>query len=91
VERYDRSGDAAAPEPLPPLTAAGIRLVAAVYLPADDVVLALVEGPDAETVTAAATAAAWRVDRLGPAAWVCPPEPAPPAGIEEGEEEQCDV
>ncbi len=66
----------------------GTRLVAAIHLPADDVVLVLVEGPDAATVTAAATAAGWRVDRLNPAAWIHPITPAgrgdlidPPAGV----------
>ncbi|MER7443069.1 hypothetical protein [Micromonospora avicenniae] len=43
-------------------------------IPADDVVLALVEGPDAETVAAVAAAAGWRVDRLGTAEWIVAPE-----------------
>jgi hypothetical protein len=80
LERYDRSGRDSAPEPVPQLTTAETRLVAAVHLPADDVVLALVEGPDAETVVAVAAAADWRVDRLSPATWVFPPEPPPLPG-----------
>ena len=54
--------------PLPPL--ADARLVAAVHLPSDQVVLALVEGTDEQAVAAAATAAGWRVDRLHPATWI---------------------
>jgi hypothetical protein len=86
LERYDRTGDARVPEPLPLLTAAGTRLVAAVHLPADEVVLALVEGPDAETVAAAATAAAWRVDRLSPAVWLSPAGWQGPAASGDGED-----
>jgi hypothetical protein len=64
VERYDSSGDAT-PGPVPALITADTRLVAAVHLPADEVVLALVEGPDADTVTAVASAV-WRADRVTP-------------------------
>lgn len=69
LESYDASAGQSVPElaSLPPGEA---RLVAAVHLPADEVVLALVEGPDAETVADAAAAAGWRVDRLCPAAWI---------------------
>jgi hypothetical protein len=84
LERYDAAGEevtapaaflpAARPGPL----GGAVRLVAAVRLAADDVVLALVEGPDAETVAALAAAAGWRVDRLTPASWLWPPEPGPP-------------
>jgi hypothetical protein len=74
AERYDSSGDAG-PEPVPALTTADTRLVAAVHLPADEVVLALVEGPDADTVTAVAMAV-WRADRVTPAHWLC----LPPSG-----------
>jgi hypothetical protein len=70
LEQYDSSGGHAAPEPMSPLSTTDARLVAAVHLPADEVILALVEGPDAETVAAAAAAAGWRVDRLIPAAWL---------------------
>ncbi|MFC0528976.1 hypothetical protein [Phytohabitans kaempferiae] len=66
VERYDVPGSE--PSSLPAL--ADARLVAAVHLPADQVVLALVEGPDEQSVAAAATAAGWRVDRLHPAVWI---------------------
>lgn len=83
LERYDRSGSACAYEPVPMPTTAVTRLVAAVHLPADEVVLALVEGPDAETVAAAAAAANWRVDRLNPAAWIYPPDPGLSAETEE--------
>jgi hypothetical protein len=70
IERYDPAGA----EPLgPPLPAGAVRLVAAVRLAADDVLLALVEGPDPETVAACAAAAGWRVDRLTPASWLAPP------------------
>jgi hypothetical protein len=76
LERYDTSGRESTPEltSLPSLT--DTRLVAAIHLPADDVVLALVEGPDAETVAAAAAAAGWRVDRLCPAAWIATWDPS---------------
>lgn len=68
LERYDDTGGS--PEPLSALSTMDTRLVAVVYLPADEVVLALVEGADADAVTAAATAAGWRVDRLNPAKWL---------------------
>ena len=71
MEHYDSSGDIA-PGPVPALTTADTRLVAAVHLPADEVVLALVEGPDVETVTAVA-AAVWRADRVTPAHWLGEP------------------
>jgi hypothetical protein len=67
IERYDAAGDEAAF----PGRLAG--LVCAVRLAADDVVLALVDGPDPETVTASAVAAGWRVDRITPARWMFPP------------------
>lgn len=73
LERYEFSG--APPAALPPLTTPGARLVAAVHLPGDDVVLALVEGPDEDHVAAAAVAAGWRVDRLIPARWIAAPLP----------------
>jgi hypothetical protein len=41
----------------------------AVHLPADDVVLAVVEGEDEASVCAAVTAAGWRVDRITAATW----------------------
>ena len=72
LERYESSGTTV---PLAPLTAPGARLVAALHLPADDVVLALVEGPDEHHVAAAVVAAGWRVDRLIPARWLTAPGP----------------
>ncbi|BCB76191.1 hypothetical protein GCM10022251_68610 [Phytohabitans flavus] len=66
LERYDVPGSE--PRSLPAL--AGARLVAAVHLPADQVVLALVEGEDEQSVVDAATAAGWRVDRLHAATWI---------------------
>ncbi|WP_117208839.1 hypothetical protein [Allorhizocola rhizosphaerae] len=69
LERYDDTSGS--PEPPALLSTVDACLVAVVYLPADEVVLALVEGPDAEAVSAAAaTAAGWRVDRLNPAQWL---------------------
>ncbi|OLR94658.1 hypothetical protein [Actinokineospora bangkokensis] len=68
VERYDRADGS--PEPVTALATEGTRLVSAVRLVADDVVLALVEGPDEPTVAAAAARAGWRVDRLTPAEWL---------------------
>lgn len=64
IERYDPAG--APPAALPPMDG----LVMAVRLAADDVVLALVEGPDPDSVAADAAAAGWRVDRLTPATWI---------------------
>lgn len=76
VERYERWGDQTAPL-LPPLPAnGGARLVAAVHLPADEVVIALVEAPDAAVVEAAAAGAGWQVDRVTPAVWVVPRDQA---------------
>ncbi|WP_375479068.1 hypothetical protein [uncultured Jatrophihabitans sp.] len=73
VERYDDTGTPGRllPLPAPP---ADVRLVYAVRVPADDVVLALIEGTDEQTTSAALTAAGWRVDRITPAAWAHPGE-----------------
>ena len=70
LERYDAAGSAAAPPSLP--ADAPVRLVAAVHLPADEVVLVIAEGPDETTVAAALDGAGWRVDRIGPATWLLP-------------------
>jgi len=70
LERYDTTDGARVPVPPPGLTTASTRLVAAVHLHVDDVVLALVEGDDAESVAAAAAAAGWTVDRISPATWL---------------------
>lgn len=76
VERYDESGTGLdAHAAFPPLPAA-VRLAVVLYLPADEVILALVEGPDADAVGAAVTAAGWRVDRISPASWLAPLGPA---------------
>ncbi|MEV0267988.1 hypothetical protein AB0H43_04360 [Hamadaea sp. NPDC050747] len=84
LERYDTSGGLALPV-LPELPdGAEVRLVAAVHLPADDVLLALVEGPDADTVAGAANAAGWRVDRLCPAVWAKDPTARLQPGLESG-------
>jgi hypothetical protein len=72
LERYDL-GDERLPEPYWPAAPDSARLVGVVFLPADGVYLALVEGPDAETVSAAAVAAGWRIDRISPARWLGPP------------------
>jgi len=78
LERYDGVAGECADEPVGALTTGATRLRAAVRIVADEVVLALVEGPDAETVAAVAAAVGWRVDRLGPAEWITAPEgPAP--------------
>ncbi|MFF0365982.1 hypothetical protein [Micromonospora sp. NPDC005087] len=71
LEQYDCSPSAGGTVPV--FGTPDCRLVAAIRLPTDDVVIALVEGPDAEVVAAAAAAAAWRIDRLIPAQWLFPP------------------
>jgi hypothetical protein len=78
VERYDESGRSAAVQPFPVLPI-GMRLACAVHLPADDVVLALIEGQDEASICAAVTAAGWRVDRITAATWAgaTPREVAP--------------
>ncbi|MER7891009.1 hypothetical protein ABTX15_14410 [Micromonospora sp. NPDC094482] len=81
LERYDRAPGEWADGLVEGLNTGTTRLRGAVRIPADDVVLALVEGPDAETVAAVAAAAGWRVDRLGPAEWIYTPQGRPsPAG-----------
>ncbi len=77
VERYDDSGDVPHPNDIFPRLPADVQLARAVYLPADEVVLALVEGEDEKAVAAAVAAAGWRVDRINPAAWVNLPVSAP--------------
>lgn len=71
VERYDVTGTAGHLQPLP-APPADVRLVCAVRVPADDVVLALVEGIDQTSISAALAAAGWQVDRITPAAWASP-------------------
>ena len=68
VERYDDSGTPGRLQPLPP-PSADVLLMCAVCIPADDVVLALVQGSDEQTVSAGLAAAGWRVDRITPATW----------------------
>ncbi|MEU8257183.1 hypothetical protein AB0C06_23285 [Micromonospora inaquosa] len=72
LEQYYCSADAGTAAPL--ITTLGCRLVATIRLPTDDVVIALVEGPNAEAVAEAAAVSAWRVDRLIPARWIHPPQ-----------------
>ena len=70
LERYDDTGGHLVPlEPFPAL-AGPVHLTGAVHLPADEVVIAFVEGPDEESVGAAVSAAGWRVDRITPATWL---------------------
>ncbi|PZG01382.1 hypothetical protein [Micromonospora deserti] len=77
LERYDRGPGERADEPVGRLTTGATRLRGALRIPADEVVLALVEGPDAETVAAVAAGAGWRVDRLGAAEWIAVPDDRP--------------
>jgi len=76
VERYDDTGtpDRLQPLPAPP---ADVHLVSAVRVPADDVVLALIEGTDEATIRAALASAGWRVDRIMAATWAHPGEEGP--------------
>ena len=69
VERYDDTGTPGRVEPLPVLPA-GVHLVCAVSVPADDVVLALVVGEDEETLRTALAGAGWFVDRVTAATWM---------------------
>ncbi len=70
IERYDDTGAHVTPiEPFPALPA-HVHLAGAVYLPADEVVIAFVEGIDEASVGAAVLAAGWRVDRISPASWL---------------------
>ncbi|WBB68521.1 hypothetical protein [Micromonospora sp. WMMD812] len=75
LEQYDCSPEA--DTSLPAFGTLDCRLVAAVRISADDVVIALVEGADADRVAAAAEAADWRVDRLLAARWIYPPHTDP--------------
>ncbi len=72
LERYEHSGALTETRPVSGLTSENTSLVAVVNLPADEVVLALVEAPDEATVLAAAAAAGWRVDRVTRADWIHP-------------------
>lgn len=69
LERYGYPDAERSSEPLS-LTTPDARLVGAFYLPADEVVLVLVEALDAGAVMAATRQAGWRVDRQQPAEWV---------------------
>jgi hypothetical protein len=73
VERYDDTGTPGREQPLP-APPSDVHLVYAVRVPADDVVLALMEGTDERSVSAALTTAGWRVDRITPATWARPGE-----------------
>jgi hypothetical protein len=68
LERYDDSGRHDPMQPFPTLPP-GMRVACAVHLPADDVVLAVVEGEDEASVCDAVNAAGWRVDRITAATW----------------------
>jgi hypothetical protein len=73
VERYDDTGTPGRVQPLP-AAPPDVHLLCAVRLPADDVVLALIEGEDEPTISAALLTAGWRVDRITPATWAHPGE-----------------
>jgi hypothetical protein len=68
LERYDDSGRSCPTQPFPSLPS-GMRVACAVHLPADDVVLAVVEGEDEASVCDAVNRAGWRVDRITAATW----------------------
>jgi hypothetical protein len=72
VERYGSQSESPAVPPALPLPGPA-RLIGVLQLTDDDVGMALVEGPDPETVRASMTDAGWRVDRVTSAAWVVPP------------------
>jgi hypothetical protein len=71
VERYDDSGIPDRQELLPALPP-NVPMVFAIRIPADDVILVLVEGPDEESMVTVLAAAGWRVDRITPASWARP-------------------
>jgi hypothetical protein len=71
VERYDDTGIPGRLQPIP-APPADVRLCCAVRVAADDVVLALVEGADEQTICTALAEAGWRIDRIMPANWVHP-------------------
>jgi hypothetical protein len=68
LERYDDSGRHDSTQRFPALPS-GMRVACVVHLPADDVVLAVVEGEDESSVCDAVNAAGWRVDRITAATW----------------------
>lgn len=70
LERYDATGEHVAPPDPFPVLPGHVHLAGAVYLPADEVVIAFVEGSDEAAVGAAVTGAGWRVDRINPAEWL---------------------
>jgi hypothetical protein len=72
VERYGTQAESPGDPPVLPL-AGPTRLVGVLQLTDDDVGMALVEGPDPETVRATMASAGWRVDRVTSAAWLVPP------------------
>ena len=71
VERYDDTGDPGAAQPIP-APPAGLKVICTVRVPADDVVLALVEGRDEQSIRASLGDVGWRVDRITMATWACP-------------------
>lgn len=68
VERFEDSGRHDLTQSFRVLPS-GVRVACAVHLPADDVVLAVVEGEDETSVCDAVTTAGWRVDRITAATW----------------------
>jgi hypothetical protein len=78
LERYDTGLDEAPPFPRVPLSGAS-RLIFLVRLPDEDLALALVESSDSGSAAGSMAAAGWRVDRISPATWLCPPQPSSPA------------
>lgn len=73
VERYDDTGTGGVLESVP-LSPADVDVVVAVRVPADDVLLALVEGTNEQTIRAALASAGWRIDRITPATRALPGE-----------------
>ena len=72
VERYGPQRESTGAAPTLPLSGPA-TLIGVLQLTDDDVGMALVEGPDPETVRASMSSAGWRVDRITSAAWLVPP------------------
>jgi len=68
VERYDDTGDPDSVQPIPE-PPADLRVIYTVRVPADDVVIALVEGRDEQSIRASLGDVGWRVDRITTATW----------------------
>lgn len=76
VERYDDTGGPGAVQPIP-AAPADVRVIYTVRVPADDVVLALVEGRDEHSIRASLGDVGWRIDRITGATWACPDQEGP--------------